>query len=215
MLIEKLVERYPMLYHMAEKGTWGSIRASGLLSTSAALDFMGINGANRLAYETQQRRNMVAIRGKHPDPIILRDQIPMPPDRLKIALIDGTSPEDWYRLINSKVFFWAEYDRLLTLLKARAYRMKEHDVLTINTQSLLAAHGGRTWLCRMNSGNTWPFPLPRGKMDFMKIDDYPAKKNGMPVKTVVEVLVDYSVPDIANHVISVHRMKGDSILAEL
>jgi hypothetical protein len=215
MQVEKLVECYPRLYHMAERGTWESIRARGLLSTTAVLDLMGLRGSKRHRYEAQQRRDMETILQGHPDAIMLRDQLPMPPDRLQTALIDGTTPEDWYRLINGKVFFWAERKRLTTLLKARAYRNKEHDVLTIDTQSLMNAHENRAWLCRMNSGNTWPFPLPRGRGDFMRIAQYPATKKGAPAKKVVEVLIDYSVPDIATHVVAVDVMKGEEILNEL
>lgn len=215
MLVEKLIECYPQLYHMAERGTWESIRTRGLLSTTAVLDLMGLRGAKRLPYEAQQRRDMDTVLKGRPDAIVLRDQLPMPPDRLKAALIDGTTPEDWYRLINGKVFFWAERNRLLKLLKARAYRKKEHDVLTIDAQSLMNAHSNRVWLCRMNSGNTWPIPHPRGRDDFMRIAKYPATRKGTPVKRVVEVLVDYSVPDIAAHVLAVDVMKGEEILEQL
>jgi hypothetical protein len=67
----------------------------------------------------------------------------------------------------------------------------------------------------MNSGNTWPFPHPRGRDDFMRIAKYPATKEGKPVKKVVEVLIDYSVPDIAAHVVAVDVMKGEEILDQL
>jgi hypothetical protein len=35
---------------------------------------------------------------------------------------------------------WAEESRLLGLLKARLYRDLEHDVLTINSKSLITAY---------------------------------------------------------------------------
>ena len=38
MEIERLISRYPTLYHMAEDGSWESIQRHGLLSTSALLD---------------------------------------------------------------------------------------------------------------------------------------------------------------------------------
>lgn len=215
MHVDNLVGTYPQLFHMAERGTWNSIRERGLLSASAVLDLFGVNGRLRRGYEMEQRREMLSVLPGNPDQIVLRDQKPMPPDRLRTALIDGTTPEEWYRLINGKVFFWAERARLLRLLKARDYRKKEHDVLTIDTQSLLKAHSDRTWLCHMNSGNTWPVPHARGKDIFQRIPAYPAKKNGKPVKTVVEVVVDGSVSDMANHVMAVHRMQGEEILGTI
>lgn len=215
MNIEKLIERYPTLYHMAERDTWPSIQARGLLSATAVLDHFGIKGKQRSVYEASQRREMVTIPPGRLDAIVLRDQKPMPPGRLQKALVDGTTPEEWYRLINGKVFMWAKEERLVGLLKARDYRNMEHDVLTIDTASLLKAHAPRVWLCHMNSGNTWPMPHARGKDSFRRIELYPVKSNQNPVKEVVEVLIDHSVPDIANHTLAVHRMRADEILAQI
>ncbi|XLA27052.1 hypothetical protein ABFU38_05180 [Xanthomonas campestris pv. raphani] len=64
----------------------------------------------------------------------------------------------------------------------------------------------------MNSGNTLPIPHWRDESIFKRIPDYPVNSVGRPVKDVVELVVDYSVPDIANHVIDVVRFKGDDRL---
>ena len=42
-----LAHRYPVLCHMAEAGTWPSIAANGLLSTTALLDLFEANGSAR------------------------------------------------------------------------------------------------------------------------------------------------------------------------
>jgi hypothetical protein len=213
MLIEKLFETYPYIYHMAERETWGSIRERGLLSTSAVLNLFGLKGNARRKFESEHRLEMLSVLPGEPNQIRLRDQKPMAPGRLRQALIDGTTPEQWYQLINGKVFFWAERHRLIRLLNS--YGDEEHDVLTIDTRSLVNAHLKKVWLCHMNSGNTWPIPHRRGIDIFQRIQDYPTKKNGKPLKTVVEVLVDHGVPDIAEHVVAVHRMKGESVLQEI
>ncbi|WP_448131400.1 DUF7002 family protein [Stutzerimonas chloritidismutans] len=95
--IKKLIERYPRIYHMAEKGTWPSIRDRGLLSASAALDLFGINGANRRILEAEQRRQKIDLVPNSPDSIVLRDQKPMPEERLLRALKGGVTPEQWYQ----------------------------------------------------------------------------------------------------------------------
>jgi hypothetical protein len=136
----------------------------------------------------------------------------MAPTRLAQGLQDGITPSEWYQLLNKKVFMWAEEERLFKLLKARHYRTLEHDVLTIETASLLSKHAAAVWLCPMNSGNTFPVPHQRGHNTFQRIADYPCGKRGQPKKNVVEVVVDYSVPDIAAHVIQVRRMRGDQTL---
>lgn len=210
MQLEKLLQRYPFVYHMAEVGMWPSIQQRGLLSTSASLDALGIAGAQRTALESAYRPEMSHLRPGGPDDIVLRDQRPMPPSRLVQALPDGVTTEQWYRLINGKVFFWVSPERLGRLL--RSYGASQHDVLRVDTASLLDAHSARTWLCHMNSGNTLPIPHYRDETIFKRIPDYPVNRVGTPLKEVVELVVDYSVPDIANHVIDVTRVQGDAQL---
>lgn len=213
--VKYLIERYPRLYHMAEKDTWPSIKANGLLSTTAVLDRFGISGRKRLGIEEGHRPEKVLV-GPDGSGIILRDQKPMVPSRLVDALIDGTTPAQWYKFLNGRVFMWAQEGRLFRLLGARDYRGLEHDVLTIDAKSLLGKYGSKAWLCRMNSGNTWPMPHARGMDDFRRIAEYPTKKrSGAPYKEVVEVVVDYSIPDIAEYVVEVRRMKGRDVLGDI
>jgi len=213
MLLEKLFELYPRLYHMAEAGTWESIRQRGLLSASAVLDLFHLHGAQRAIYEDEHRAEMLSVPCGQTDHIVLRDQRPMPPERLRKALTDGTTPAQWYHLINGKVFFWAEHHRLLRLLNA--YGKDEHDVLILDTRSLVTSHLQNTWLCHMNSGNTLPIPHHRGVDIFQRIEDFPTKESGKPMKAVVEVLVDRGVPDVATHTHEVLRMKRDEVIGEI
>lgn len=215
MNVSDLIERYPYLFHMAERDTWSSIKAKGLLSTTAALDLYQVNGGARQRLERGHRPQKVTV-GPAGDAIVLRDQIPMAPDRLEVALIDGTTPGEWYELLNGKVFMWAEEARLHRLLKARYYRHLEHDVLTIDAAKLMKVHAERVWLCPMNSGNTFPVPHRRGREIFQRIDKYPTRAtSGRPQKEVVEVVVDYSIPDIADFVVEVRRMQGDQVLHDI
>ena len=38
------------------------------------------------------------------------------------CLCDGLTPREWYRMLNSKVFFWVTRERLEKMLNARAYK---------------------------------------------------------------------------------------------
>lgn len=215
MEVNKFIGLYPRLYHMAEVGTWPSIKKRGLLSTSAVLDHLGVKGAARTRYEAEHRPEKMTV-GTDADAIVLRDQKPMPPDRISRALVDGTKPQEWYKFLNGKVFMWAEEERLLTLLSARPYKKLEHDVLTIDTAALVAAYKDQICLCRMNSGNTFPYWHERKVADFMRIEQYPVKpRTGQPEKKVVEVVVDYAVPDLAKYVVQVRRMKAKNVLQDL
>lgn len=212
MNLEKLIELYPRVYHMAERGTWGSIQQRGLMSTTAVLDHLEVADGERARFESEYRSQKMDVRADHPSNIVLRDQKPMPEGRLLQALMNGTTPRQWYELINDKVFFWVEEERLHRLLGARDYRTLEHDVLTLNSAEFIPAYAEKIWLCHMNSGNTWPIPHRRDAEIFHRIADYPVKPSGKPVKNVVELVVDYSVPNIADYVVEVRRMRGDEVL---
>jgi hypothetical protein len=210
--LDKLIKLYPRVYHMAERGAWDSIRARGLMSTTAVLDHLRVVGGDRAQFESEHRNHKMDVKAGDPASIVLRDQKPMPERRLLDALKDGTTPRQWYELINNKVFFWAEEARLYRLLGARDYRGLEHDVLTVNSETFIPAHAEAIWLCHMNSGNTWPMPHRRGTDIFRRIPDYPVNGSGKPVKPVVELVVDYEVSDIADHVLEVRRMQGSEVL---
>ncbi len=210
--LEKLIELYPRIYHMAERGAWDSIRTRGLMSTTAVLDHLAVADGERARYESEHRGQKMDVKSGDPSSIVLRDQKPMPEGRLITALTGGTTPRQWYELINGKVFFWAEEQRLHGLLGARDYRKLEHDVLTLDSSTFIPAYAEAIWLCHMNSGNTWPMPHRRGTEIFCKIVDYPVTRTGKPKKKVVELVVDYAVPNIADYVLEVRRMKGNEVL---
>jgi hypothetical protein len=215
MEIEKLIELYPRLYHMAERDAWDSIKNRGLMSTSAVLDYLNIGVEDRFRYESQHRQMKIDVLPGNPSSILLRDQKPMPRDRLLRALSPNLSPEDWYRTINGKVFFWVSEARLHRLLNARDYRLLEHDVITVDAAPFVRAYHDSIWLSHINSGNTWPFPHARGLDTFRRIPDYPVGRSGKPLKDVVELVIDYAVPDIFRYVLEVNRMKGEKILHKI
>jgi hypothetical protein len=209
--LDALIRRYPRLYHMAECDTWPSIRRHGLLSSSEVLRRGRLPAVSRAAHRSEK----VAVEVPYIGVVVLRDQKPMNEKRLTMALTDGTTPQEWYELINDRVFFWTREERLLGLLRAKHYRDLKHDVLTVDTASLLAVHAAAVSLCHMNSGNTFPIPHHRGRDAFCRIADYPVRRTGLPLREVVEVTVDDQVVDIAEHVIAVRRMRGATVLKKL
>lgn len=213
--VATLVARYPRLYHMAECGSWPSIRSYGLLSTVASLRLFGIDQQERHGLESLHRPEKVVLQSGRVGRIVLRDQKPMPEERLQSALDGTATTRQWYELINSRVFFWVSRDRLVRLLSARAYRNDEHDVLTVDTVKLVRDCEPAIMLCHMNSGNTFPMPHRRGVETFKSIAEYPAKKSGAPLKEVVELTVADQVSEIAQYVLCVQRMQGDRVIKDI
>lgn len=200
---------YPRLYHMAEAGAWPNIQEHGLRSTTALLDLYGYVGDARASIESARRPGMVELRSDGLPPAFIRDNGPMTDSALARCLRDGLSPTDWYGLLNARVFFWVKESRLESLLGARAYRGRDHDVLVLQTSSLLARYSARTTLSPMNSGNTKPFAHPRGKDTFLPLAEYPFQSRiARGLEPVVELAVEYSVPDIEKHVVRVDRRAG-------
>lgn len=210
---DDLVAHHPRLWHMAEDGSWPSIQAHGLLSTRALLDLYGVHGAQRAAILAERRPSSVALQAAGLPGAVVRDQKPMSDPRLRKCLDAGLAPSDWYGLLNGKTFFWLDRERLEKLLEARAYRASPHVVIEVDTAKLLAAHRARVMLCAINSGATLFTPPRRGMSTFLPIADYPynpTKRGRAKGKPPVEFVVEHSVPDIAAHVVRVHRREAGS-----
>lgn len=204
-----LLKYFPRLWHMAEDGSWESIKKHGLLSTTALLDLYGIRGAERKALESERRPESVKIAAKGHAGATVRDNKPLTASALEKCLAPGITPTEWFELLNKRAFFWLSRDRLRGLLKARAYRDRPQIVLTVDTAKLVAAHRDRVELSPINSGSTIYKPQPRGKQTFLSIDDYPfdeRRKTRSPKNSVAELVVAGGVPDIAKHLIAVHRI---------
>ena len=206
---EALAMHYPRLYHMAEAGSWPGIMRHGLLSTSALLDLFEVRGPDRNTIESTHRPESLTITHPLHGTAVIRDQKPMSDKALRRALRGSLSPADWYRILNRMVFFWLTEKRLKRLLEAIEYRDKRQTVLTIDTARLLERHGHRVRLSPMNSGNTRPYPHPRGRDTFLPLSEYPfesRRKRGR--EPAVELTVEYSVPDIRDFVLHVEEAGG-------
>ena len=210
--LERIAELHPTLYHMAEFGTWESIRKHGLLSTTALLDLFGVSDPERHSIEACRRPSPVEIGDPRTGKAVIRDQRPMSDSKLAACLRDGLTPSDWYRILNSKVFFWLTEKRLLTLMGA--YADYEHLVLEVDTAGLLKRYSNKVMLTPMNTGTTSPMAFPRGLSTFQHPNKYRfemnKKKKGGAQKAIVELTIDYSIPDISEFTVrATHRRFED------
>jgi hypothetical protein len=124
--------------------------------------------------------------------------------------LDELSPAQWYRELNRRVFFWTSEERLVRLLGARAYRGRPHVVITIDSASLLRQHLSRVRLAPLNTGSTlYPNAPRRGLSTFRAMADQPESGKGSPV---VEVTIEYSVPDIEACALRVERRLATDVL---
>jgi len=204
---------------MAGDGIWPSIKRHGLLSTRALLDLFELSGKERERLYSHHRPESVAIEHAHIGTAVIRDQKPMDDKGLVRSLTGGMSPRDWYEKLNDKVFFWLSEKRLERLLGARAYRQKVHTVMTVDTRGIVQRHIDEITLCSINSGCTKPMPQARGPNTFSTVSGYPFEqwvtKRGLKGDPIVELAVEYAVPEIASFTIEVDRRKGRDILERI
>lgn len=101
-----------------------------------------------------------------PNGIVIRDQKPMPPTALARCLRDGTTPAEWYALLNAKVFLWPDAGRLAR--QAGTYAgLVPLAVLVVDTERLIARHAARIAVTPINTGNARRRAAPRGRATFV------------------------------------------------
>ena len=199
-----LAQLYPRLYHMAEEGSWVSIQQHGLLSTTALLDLFDVPAEQRYALDAQRRPESVPVHHPVHGTAWIRDNKPINNTVLRRTL-EGMTEEEFYRTLNSRVFFWVSTDRLDRLRNAPPYRNRRHDILELDTAALLERHGERVELCHLNSGAVHPAAnYLRGAGTFASIDRYQyGERKLVSSEPLVEVTVLYAVPDVRDFVLSV------------
>lgn len=209
--IDQLVDHYPRVYHVAEKGALDSIEAIGLLSTTAILDRLSIEGASRAEIELQPRRTTIELHDPEIGIFIVRDQKPLSASKLEKCLGDGISVEEWCSLLNRKVYFFLDRAQANKLLEAREYRDRSHFVLEFDTRSLASAYQSTVTLAAMNTGSTSPIGHPRGRDTIVGLDTYPYEDRlGRRLPIAKEFCVDYSVPDAMDHVVTLWEAQAEA-----
>ena len=204
-----LVSRHPRLYHMAEAGSWPSIRRHGLLSTSALLDRCRVSGRRRAEIESEIRPRSVRVSHEGFGRAVIRDQRPLNGANLE-KILEGVSVKQYCKLLNGRTFFWVSEARLDRLLGARLYKDKPHDVLTVDTKALVRDCLDRITLSPINSGTVMSPKGVRGKGTFTSVADYPFEEHRKrrPGEPLVELAVECGVENIRRHVVRVERRRG-------
>jgi hypothetical protein len=211
----ELISCYPRLYHLAYFSAWPSIQKHGLLGTTALLDMYGIKGRQRLEIESQGRSKAVTITHPVHGSAVIRDQKVLPESKLLLCLKKGNSPmssRQWYESLNRRVFFWSSMDDFEKLNGAKEYRSQDGIMMEIDTARLLSKHASSVTLCSKNSGAArYIHPLNSRTHQPLGDNDFVLTKNGRPRKAVREIAVDYAVPDVLSHTITVKAIEGGKI----
>lgn len=205
MTAEELAERHPRLHHVTTPGAWPLIERHGLLPTAALLELFEVDPARREALTTRRRAASAPIEHPAHGRALITDNAPLSEVALARCLEDGLTPADWLRMLNARVFFWADRARLDGLLNARLNRGRAREVLSFDTLGLARAHAALMEVSPINSGSTIRKPARRGLATFtpllaMEYRDWQRRRGGRD--TIVEVTVRGGVPDAAHHLVA-------------
>ena len=195
------------MYHLAEASNWPLIQRDGLLSASRLLQASGVTGADRDRLERAQR----LVHTELSSGVCIRDQLPMPPAALERCLC-RMSPADWYAMINSRVFFWLDPERLNR--QKAACKSRPQVVLVVDSAALITSHEQRIAVTPINTGNARRKPARRGAATFVPLAEWiksgwtsESKELGIPLRNrshqPVELTVFEAVPDIVRFIIDV------------
>jgi hypothetical protein len=197
-------------YHMAEATNWPTIQRDGLHSASALLDLAGVNIQERERLEKRQRLTHTEL----PNGVQIRDQGPMPPAALEKCLI-GLTPNEWYALINTRIFFWLDPERLNR--HRAACKARPQVVLIVDANRLIAAYAEQVYLTPINSGNARRLPAKGGVATFVPYASWEASawaseaaSLGTPLRSPshapVELTITGSIPNIMQFVLDIQEL---------
>lgn len=183
--LKLLSQKRPFLYHLTSKSNLPAIMSSkALLSASVLLE--QADGQGVTSYLRFRRANHlpIEIKGRR---VLIRDQRPLSDKALQKCLEDGLTPEDYYELLNDRVFLWATVSRLCR--HHDRYRSEDPVLLRFPTAQLLRLNADVEF-SRINSGATRAnsylggIAPPRGRATFQHARDYADR-----VSSIVEVIV--------------------------
>lgn len=191
-------------FHIADAENWNSIQRTGLHSTTALITRDGLSAEEARPFATYRAQGM-----RLPSGAVIRDQSPMPPSALMRCLDAGLTPQAWYDLVNGKVFFWLQIERLNRHLAA--CRARPQVVVAVDLRALLARHGQSAFLTPFNVGNARRRPAPRGLRTFVPFAvwlerrwETEAPRNSRArarSHLPAEIAVEGSVPDLMDFVL--------------
>ena len=202
---EYIANRWPRLFHMAEQGSWDSIKKHGLCSSTALLDLFEIGGVDREPIESARRPESVKLEHPLHGVAWIRDNKPINETVLRRTLV-GMSEAEWYRTLSQRVFFWLDEARLGRLRNAPTYQDRKHTLVVLSTAKLLDRYAEVVELSHLNSGAVHPAAnYPRGAGTFARISDYPwaERLKKAPNEPIVELTLPYMLKDPQSYTVDV------------
>ena len=206
----------PVVYHIAESSNWPFIEKEGLLCAATLMrqSSLGVEEIERC--ERQQRTSRLVL----PDGRVLRDQCPVPTSALERCLVN-MSPPEWYKLLNSQIFFWVDVDRLNRVRKVMIDTVQV--VAVVDTAALMAKYGASAAVTPFNIGNAKRKASQRSTSTLVPYTVW--QSSGWQTETAgvggrprvrshkpAELVVDTAIPDFMEFVLEVRRLAPGQLM---
>lgn len=194
MELDRLAGRYRDLWHVTFAGGWEGIHRHGLLR---AVDVDAVT-AREIRLRSVERTLSDGTR------VTVRNQVMSRKD--PSTSLDGISVEEWWQLINARVYFFCREGDKDRFVEAYLGQGCPQEVIKVRTKSVLAPVAEAVELATVNAG---VFPRAggptRGRDTFVSLNNFPASE----VSRIREVTVAdrVSIPESA--VVSVVRCDPD------
>jgi uncharacterized protein DUF7002 len=175
--ISKFILLRPELYHLTDPRNLESILSDYTLkSTKVLTKLVGMSGSYDFLHKRRVGSKEIS---NGTQTYIIRDQDPLYEAIAVKNLTDGYSFSDFVFLLNSKIFFWAKWNDLLSHY-ARYEKLGQLPViLKLKTEELFKLNNSKAKFCRLNSGaprcnHHHPKGAPpRGAGTFLSAQQYP------------------------------------------
>jgi hypothetical protein len=129
-------------------------------------------------------------------------------------------PEDWFELLNSKVFFWLDVRRLNR--QRLACGASPQVALVVNASHLLMKYSGLATVTPINTGNALRSAAPRNLTTFVPYqrwlidgwayEDIPGVQARPRSRQPAELTISEAVPDILDYVLAAVPLNPGEIL---
>lgn len=201
----EFVRRYPRLWHVTDGDAWDGIVRNGLLSSRMLVDLYKRDDADELL--STRREKAVVLEDEQHGRAVLRDQELVDPERLAACLTPGTTPEQWFRMLNGFVHLFAK-EKQLDPFRDRYLKEGPVIVLTFRTHTLARAHGEFTLVATMATGTTSDrrtVAAKRGIETFERLRNFDAKR----YSSIQEVAVRDAIQNPLRHLEGAVRLFPD------
>lgn len=202
-------------YHLADIRNWKAIQAHGLLSTQRLAELSTNVDGSMLRQHRPDRKYL-------DHGAFISDQSNMQRKSLERALRSGVTPEDWFELLNSKVFFWLDLDRLNC--HRAACKGQKQVVLAIDAGRMLDEYAPLASVTPIHSGHAMRTAAPRNLTTFVPYkawvesgwdsEKVPGVSRRPGSSWPAELTITGAIPDIARFVIGSVYLDAEEQLTE-